>query len=483
MAKKSIAVAKGDGIGPEIMDVVMDIFKNLNIDINYTLIDMGKSVFEKGHKLGMTDEAKNTVEKLGILFKGPMETPKGGGNRSINVTARKMWGTYANCRVFKTLPGVETIYSKSGIPINLTIIRENLEDTYGGVEHLLNPDLAISRRFISAPGSYAIHKYAFEYAQQNGIKNVACGHKANIMKLTDGMFLDTFYEVAKKYPDIKASDVIVDDLCMKLVTIPNKFEVVVLPNLQGDIVSDLCAGLVGGLGFAPSANIGNNVNIFEAVHGTAPDIAGKDLANPTALLLSGLMLLNHLGFVKEAKKIELGLLKTLQRKIHTADLKISNHPVSTTEYGKAIIENTLSIEDNHPEIVNLKGVKITESTNKNTTDKPVIITHRKAKDIQCVGVDIFIESNDQAEIIAQQVNSKLGNGFKLEIISNRGIGVYPDYSKYTECINSYIVRIKAQGETSEEELLKLCLQLQPVVKISSIEMLRNYDGKAGYSVI
>src|SRR5690606_39208645 len=215
-----------------------------------------------------------------------------------------------------------------------------IEDTYGGIEHMNSHDVAISRRFITRPGSEQVHRFAFEMAKKEGFKKVACGHKANIMKITDGLFLETFYQVAKDYPEIEASDIIVDDLCMKLVSMPERFQVVVLPNLQGDIVSDLCAGLVGGLGFAPSANIGDNICIFEAVHGTAPDIAGKNIANPTSLLLSGLMMLRHLGLGAKAAEIENALLFTLEQGVHTGDFGDRVIPASnTTEFAEAIIEN------------------------------------------------------------------------------------------------------------------------------------------------
>ena len=270
-----IAVAKGDGIGPEIMQAVLDIFNAAAVPLQYEVVEMGKWVFDKGYSNGMTPEAQRVIESCGILFKGPMETPKGKGVKSVNVTARKTWNTYANKRVFQTLHGVDTVFSKAGIPVDITVVRENIEDTYGGIEHMLTHDVALSRRFITRPGSLQVIKYAFEMARKKNARRITCGHKANIMKITDGLFLKCFYEVAADYPELKADDVIVDDLCMKLVTRPDIFDVVVLTNLQGDIVSDLCAGLVGGLGFAPSANIGDHICIFEAVHGTAPDIAGK----------------------------------------------------------------------------------------------------------------------------------------------------------------------------------------------------------------
>ena len=213
-----IAVANGDGIGPEIMDAVLTIFKAAQLPMEYEFVDMGKWVFDKGYSNGMTPEAQQTIESLGILFKGPMETPKGKGVKSVNVTARKTWNTYANKRTFQTLHGVDTVFSKAGIPIDITIVRENIEDTYGGIEHMLTHDVALSRRFITRPGSLQVIKYAFEMAKKKGATRITCGHKANIMKLTDGLFLEVFNEVAKEYPELKSDDVIVDDLCMKLVS-------------------------------------------------------------------------------------------------------------------------------------------------------------------------------------------------------------------------------------------------------------------------
>ena len=205
-----IAVAKGDGIGPEIMEAVLKIFEANKVPLEYEFVEMGKWVFDKGYNNGMTPGAKQTIEALGLLFKGPMETPKGKGVKSINVTARKTWNTYANIRTFQTLHGVNTVFSKAGIPVDITVVRENIEDTYGGIEHMLTHDVALNRRFITRPGSLQLIRYAFETAKMKNAKRITCGHKANIMKITDGLFLECFYEVAKKYPELKADDVIVD---------------------------------------------------------------------------------------------------------------------------------------------------------------------------------------------------------------------------------------------------------------------------------
>src|SRR6195952_1748110 len=384
-----IAVANGDGIGPEIMAAVLKIFNANKVPLEYEFVDMGKWVFDKGFSNGMTPEAQQTIESLGLLFKGPMETPKGKGVKSVNVTARKTWNTYANNRLFQTLHGVDTVFSKAGIPIDLTIVRENIEDTYGGIEHMLTQDVALSRRFITRPGSMQVIRYAFEMARQKGARRITCGHKANIMKITDGLFLECFYEVAKLYPDLKADDVIVDDLCMKLVTRPDTFDVVVLTNLQGDIVSDLCAGLVGGLGFAPSSNIGDHISIFEAVHGTAPDITGKNIANPTALLLSGFAMLRHLGLTESAAIIENALLFTLESGVHTGDFgDRSIPPVNTSQFSKAIIDNFGKTPQHGAKPV-LPNMPATPTLCK--LERNAMMESKETESEKIAGVDMFIE--------------------------------------------------------------------------------------------
>jgi isocitrate dehydrogenase len=477
-----IAVAKGDGIGPEIMQAVLNIFNANKVPLEYEFVDMGKWVFDKGFSNGMTPEAQQSIESLGVLFKGPMETPKGKGVKSVNVTARKTWNTYANKRVFQTLHGVDTVFSKAGIPIDITIVRENIEDTYGGIEHMLTHDVALSRRFITRPGSMQVIRYAFEMATQKNARRITCGHKANIMKLTDGLFLECFYEVAKEYPALKADDVIVDDLCMKLVTRPDSFDVVVLTNLQGDIVSDLCAGLVGGLGFAPSANIGDHISIFEAVHGTAPDIAGKNIANPTALLLSGLSMLRHLGLTENAAIIENALLYTLENGVHTGDFGDKSKPsVNTTQFAEAIINNF----GQQPQ-VNAKPI----FANKPGTptpyklDKNAMMISRETEDEKIVGVDMFIESSEQPEMIAKKCQRHAGVKFKLVNISNRGTQVWPTGSVYTNLVNQYNVRFETIDDypLHQQDVLGLYVSLSGDFRICSSELLLMWGDKRAYSL-
>ncbi len=476
MSNVKISVAKGDGIGPEIIDAVLAVFSAAKVPLEYDFVAMGKGVYDQGYTTGMTDEAKKSVESTGILFKGPMETPKGGGVKSINVTARKTWNTHSNIRKFQTIKGVDTVFSKAGIPINLTIVRENIEDTYGGIEHYMTKDVAVSRRIISRPGSEQVIRSAFETAIKEGYSTVTCGHKANIMKLTDGMFLDTFYEIAKLYPQIKAEDIIVDALCMKLVYAPQTFECIVLTNLQGDIVSDLCAGLVGGLGFAPSANLGDHIKIFEAVHGTAPDIAGQNKANPTSLLLSGTLMLNQMGLEHYGTAIRDALLSAIDKGVHTGDFGVDRSAsVGTIEFAQAIIQE-------------LDLSKITDS-NPEKYHKPTMLAQNKMmvssdETIETVGIDLFIESEQQAGEIATIVKAHLDSDMELTTITNRGTQVWPEGSVFTDLVDTYVVRIEKNttAEIKKKKFMEQAIRLYDYLNIGSIEMLITIDGKRKYSL-
>ena len=477
-----VAVAKGDGIGPEIMQAVMEIFNANGVSLEYEYVDMGKWVFDKGYSNGMTPAAQQAIETYGILFKGPMETPKGKGVKSVNVTARKTWNTYANKRVFQTLHGVDTVFSKAGIPIDITIVRENIEDTYGGIEHMLTHDVSLSRRFITRPGSMQVIRYAFEMAKKKEAKRITCGHKANIMKLTDGLFLECFYEVAKEYPELKSDDVIVDDLAMKLVTRPNEFDVVVMTNLQGDIISDLCAGLVGGLGFAPSANIGDHISIFEAVHGTAPDIAGKNIANPTALLLSGLAMLRHIGLMENAATIENALLYTLESGAHTGDFgNRQTAALNTTEFAHAIIGNFGKTPQQGAK-PSLANSMLTPTMFK--LDHNAMMESKETEPERIQGADFFIESNEQPPAIARKCLRHGGLKFKLINISNRGTQVWPTGSIYTDLVNQYNVRFETVDENAltQQDISGLYVSLIGDFKVCSLELLLLLGNKKAYSL-
>ncbi len=489
-SKLTIALAPGDGIGPEIMDATLALFKAAGVldHADFVPAEMGAGVFAKGNSRGISDQAVRAVEDCGILFKGPMETPKGGGGKSINVTARKLWSTFANYRVFKTLPGVETVYSRAGMNIEMCIVRENIEDTYGGVEHRLSNDMIQCKRLISAPGSDEVHRFAWQTARKLGLKKVHCGHKANIMKMTDGLFLDRFRAIAKDFPEIEAADVIVDALCMNLVVKPQQYQMVVLPNLQGDIVSDLCAGLVGGLGFAPSANIGNHIAIFEAVHGTAPDIAGRGIANPTSLILSGLMMLRHLSLAKQAANIENALLATLESGIHTGDFGDKSKPsVGTTQFTQAIIENL----GNKPKTVAAVPVPEASEPVHTRASRPMgqsIIRTFKNVVTQVSGCDIYLDTALAPVSVAEEMQRACQDTpFKLTLISNRGTQVWPTGSVYTECVDYYRVRFELRegvvpGSFGQSRCVALMDKIAESFTVCSYELLRTFDGVKGYSL-
>ncbi len=491
MARLKIALAPGDGIGPEIMDATIELFRAAGVHqhADFVHVEMGKSVFDKGNSRGMTDEAIRAVEDAGTLFKGPMETPKGGGGKSINVTARKLWNAYANFRTFKTLPGVETVYSKAGVRIDMSIVRENIEDTYGGVEHRLTNDMIQCKRLISAPGSDQVHRFALQTARKLGVKLVHCGHKANIMKMTDGIFLERFKTTARDFPEIQTGDVIVDALCMNLVLKPQQYQMIVLPNLQGDIVSDLAAGLVGGLGFAPSANIGNHISIFEAVHGTAPDIAGKGLANPTSLILSGLMMLRHLGMFREAAHLENALLATLESGVHTADFgDKSKPPVGTKEFTRAIIDRLGTKPTTVP------AVDVPADAGEHVFHRPPRPTGQQVirtfKNIvtHVIGCDIYLDSPlSPAAVAEEMMRASADTPFKLTLISNRGTQIWPTGSVYTECVDYYRVRFElkegtAPGTFGQSRCIALLDKIAESFTVCSYELLRIFDGVKGYSM-
>jgi len=319
-------------------------------------------------------------------------------------------------------------------------------------------------------------------AKKNGARRITCGHKANIMKLTDGLFLECFQEVAKEYPELKADDIIVDDLAMKLVVRPQEFDVVVLTNLQGDIISDLCAGLVGGLGFAPSANIGDHIAIFEAVHGTAPDIAGKNIANPTALLLSGIAMLRHLGLMENAAIIENALLYTLEQGVHTGDFGDKNIPaLNTTAFAEAIIA-AFGKTPAHMARPLLPNAPVTQTAFKLNRNEMMVSEETQQEMI--VGVDLFIESSGQPEFIARKCQRHAGVKFNLINISNRGTQVWPTGSVYTNLVNQYNVRFESidGSPLTQQDVLGLYVSLSGDFKICSSELLNSWGDKKAYSL-
>ena len=328
---REITLINGDGIGPEISDAVVKILAVSGVKINWDVQTAGADVIEK-EGTPLPDRVLKSIRKNKVALKAPVTTPIGKGFRSVNVQLRKELDLYANLRPCKNLPNVKTRFDN----VDIIVVRENTEDLYAGIERQVDVDTAESIKIITRKASTRIAKFAFDYAVKNNRKEVCVVTKANIMKLSDGLFLECFRKVAKDYPQIKTREILVDNLCMQLVQNPEQFDVLVLPNLYGDIVSDLCAGLIGGLGVAQGANIGYDCAVFEPVHGSAPDIKGQNKANPTALLLSAIEMLRYIGETTYAEKIEKALFKTLKDGNCTVDL---GGTLSTTDFADAVISN------------------------------------------------------------------------------------------------------------------------------------------------
>ncbi|MFO0595061.1 MAG: isocitrate dehydrogenase (NAD(+)) [Myxococcaceae bacterium] len=327
---RKVTLLNGDGIGPEVMDACRKILEASKAPLEFEYKDAGSEIANR-YGTNLPNETVEAIMRNGCGLKGPTATGIGGGQQSANVALRKRLDLYASLRPIKSVPGVKTRYEN----VDLVVVRENTEDLYAGIEHIVVPGVVESLKIITEKASTRICRFAFEYAVKKGRKKVSAVHKANIMKLSDGLFLDCFRKVARDFPQIETSEVIVDALCMQLVKSPEKFDVMVMENLYGDIISDLCSGLVGGLGVVPGANIGASCAVFEAVHGTAPDIAGKGLANPTALLMSTVMMLEWLNLDAHAQRIEKAVMKVYaEGKVRTGDLGGKNN---TVEFTNAII--------------------------------------------------------------------------------------------------------------------------------------------------
>src|SRR2546423_1761277 len=328
--KHRITLIPGDGIGPEVAATVMRIIEASGVEIEWETHYAGAQALEKFGET-LPKELLESITRNKVALKGPVTTPIGKGFTSVNVGLRKALDLYANVRPIRALPNVPCRFPE----LNLVIVRENTESLYAGLEHVVVPGVVESLKIITEKASTRIARYAFEFARREGRRKITCGHKANIMKLSDGLFLDCFRRVATEYPEIEADDKIIDNACMQLVMRPEQFDMMLLENLYGDIVSDLCAGLIGGLGLVPGANIGEKGAVFEAVHGSAPDIAGQGIANPTALLQSAILMLRHLGEREPAEKIERAMLKVFEEgRVRTRDIGGES---KTAEFAEAII--------------------------------------------------------------------------------------------------------------------------------------------------
>ena len=421
MAKTMITVAKGDGIGPEIMEASIRILDAAGADVEWEYIEVGEQVYLGGNNSGIGQEAWDSIKKNKILFKAPITTPQGGGYKSLNVTIRKTLGLYANVRpAISYAPFVPTKHPN----MNVLVIRENEEDLYAGIEHQQTPEVTQCLKIITRPGCEKISQYAFEYAKAYGRKRITCMIKDNIMKLTDGLFVKVFYETAKNYPDIQADDWIIDIGLAKLVDAPEDFDMVLMPNLYGDVATDILGLMTGSVGIAPGANVGEDIAMYEAIHGSAPRHAGQNKANPSGLLLSGVMMMVQVGQPEVAAKIHNAWLKTIEDGIVTYDLarKLeaegkAHTLVGTQEFADAVIARLGQFPSTLGVIKYDKAVKI----------KKPVLTNVRSEKMDLIGVDIFTRDDCLSDVIGDKlVELAASTGMKLKMISNRGLKVYPN---------------------------------------------------------
>jgi isocitrate dehydrogenase len=471
-----ITVAKGDGIGPEIMDATLEIILAADAKIEIEEIEVGEKVYLSGNTSGIAASSWDIIRRNKIFLKAPITTPQGGGYKSLNVTTRKFLGLYSNVRPCKSLhPFVKTKHPE----MDIVIVRENEEDLYAGIEHQQTDEVVQCLKLISRPGCEKIVRYAFEYAKQQNRKKVTCFTKDNIMKQTDGLFHQVFDEIAKEYPEIENEHWIIDIGAAKMADTPEAFDVIVMPNLYGDILSDVAAQITGSVGLAGSANIGEECSMFEAIHGSAPRRAGQNIANPSGLLQGAIMMLNHIGQTDVAEKVQNAWLKTLEDGIHTYDIfkeGTSKQKVGTKEFAQAVIANL----GKKPTI--LKPVSY---ANNSALNLPKYKRKPSAKKV-LVGVDIFIHwTGTNPNELAEKVKTILTSGIELSMITNRGIKVWPDGFSETFCTDHWRCRFKpVEGsEISNAKIIEL-LNNALNVNLDTIktENLYSFDGKSAYSL-
>jgi isocitrate dehydrogenase len=430
----------------------------------------------QGIASGVPAETIESIQKTRVALKGPLATPIGYGQKSANVTLRKLFETFANIRPIREFPGVTTPYSGRGI--DLVVVRENVEDLYAGIEHMQTPGVAQCLKLISRKGCEKIVRIAFELARAEGRKSVHCATKSNIMKLTEGLLQRTFEDVAKEYPDITANHIIIDNCAHQLVKKPEQFDVIVTTNMNGDIISDLTSALVGGLGFAPSANIGSDVAIFEAVHGSAPKYADKDVINPTAVILSAVLMLRHLGEFEAAALIENAVMVTIEEgKVRTGDIVGYDNCTGTKAYTEAIIAN-LGRSPIDWQVRNYKAIKMPQ-----VSPAPDFV---KPSSRRVIGADIFVESPLSPEELGQSLDQIVAeSAFRLKMISNRGTKVYPYSGTSPDCVDHWRCRFVLRNEKGaliEEQLMLLMDQVSAKHSWMHIEKLLEIDGEAAYTM-
>lgn len=478
MAQKiPITVAYGDGIGPEIMRASLHIIQEAGADLAIEEVQVGEKVYLSGNLNGIDPGAWESLRRTKVFYKAPLTTPQGTGFKSVNVTTRKLFGLYANVR-----PSVSYMpYVDSKHPnMDLVIIRENEEDLYAGIEYRLSDDVYTALKLITRPGSEKIVRYAFEYARKNNRKKVTCFTKDNIMKMTDGLFHKIFDEVAAEYSDIQNEHWIVDIGSAKMADAPEAFDVIVLPNLYGDILSDVAAQIAGSVGLAGSANVGAGFAMFEAIHGSAPRRANQNLANPSGLLMGGVMMLVHIGQPEIAERVHNAWLRTLEDGIHTYDIfqeGVSKEKVGTKEFAEAVVARLGQLPEKLKVVSYSKGGGIPAGSNQS-----VRIGTKK----ELVGVDVYIDLLDRdVNKVGDGVKKMSGDGLELLLMSNRGQKVYPDSSPETFVIDQWRCRFMATNGTVTQQQVNNLVQRMTDARyvILKTEQLRTFDGQNGFTQV
>jgi isocitrate dehydrogenase len=471
-----ITVAKGDGIGPEIMDATLEILAAAGAKLEIEEIEVGENVYLSGNTSGITQEAWNSIRQSKIFLKAPITTPQGGGYKSLNVTMRKMLGLYANVRPCVSLhPFVQTKHPV----MDVVIIRENEEDLYAGIEHQQTDEVVQCLKLISRLGCEKIVRYAFEYAKLYKRKKVSCFTKDNIMKQTDGLFHQVFREIAQEYPQIKSEHWIVDIGAARLADTPEDFDVIVMPNLYGDILSDVAAQITGSVGLGGSANIGESCAMFEAIHGSAPLISGKNEANPSGLLQGAILMLNHIGQTDVAQKIQNAWLSTIEEGVHTSDIYkegISRQKVSTSEFAQAVINNLGKKPTSLKSVAYEKGISLRLPPYK----------RKAAAKKELLGIDVFVHwagtNPDEIGSLMQKLDS---SEVKLNMITNRGIKVWPEGFEETFCTDHWRCRFLQPDKmpiTHPHILALLKAAFEKGIEIVKTENLYSFDGKPAFSL-
>ncbi len=473
-----ITVAYGDGIGPEIMESTLAIIEAAGAKLDKDVIEIGLKKFEQGHTAGIDQSAWDSLRRTKVFLKAPITTPRGGGYKSLNVTIRKSMGLYANVRPCRALhPYVQTKHPD----MDLVIIRENEEDTYAGIEHRQTEQVTQCLKLISRPGCEKIVRYAFDYAVANKRKKVSCFVKDNIMKLTDGLFNTVFKEIAEEYPEIESESWIVDIGAARLADTPEIFDVIVMPNLYGDIMSDIAIQLTGSVGLGGSSNIGEHVAMFEAVHGSAPDISGQGIANPSGLLLGAVLMLVHIGQYDVAARVHNAWLRTMEDGMHTGDIykdELSKKKLGTKEFTEAVIERI----GQNPEKFKTVTYQAPPEGKKSSAAKSAPAPARK----ELLGVDVFLDwTKGTPDELGESLSKVNGGGLKLVMITNRGVKVWPGGMPETFCTDHWRCRFMSEDEKPIKhqqvvDLLQRCGDAG--FDFIKTEHLCSFDGKPGFSL-